>query len=122
MLAIQYLELKYIKMIKKYKTLADIYEQVPPDYYEKGIQENLFQWVWHNWKWYSMRKILKKINPSPLTVLDVGCSSGHITSRLAELFPKSKITGIDTYKPVINLAKKIHPKIKFLQGDAHKYL
>lgn len=104
------------------KHLVEIWEQVPADYYENGIESNIFQWIWHNWKWRSMQKILEQIPKEPINILDVGCSSGHITTRLSKLFPKSKISAIDAYKPAIDLAKKIHPKINFLIGDAHKLL
>jgi len=107
--------------VKKRKiSLEDIWKQVPPDYYEKGIKHNLFQWVWHNWKWWTMKKILLKINPAPQKILDIGCSSGHITSKIVELFPKAVTFGLDSYDQAINLGEKIHPQIKFYLGDAHK--
>ena len=46
-------------MKKGSKNLEEIWQQVPPDYYQKGVRNNLFQWIWHTWKWHSMEKFFK---------------------------------------------------------------
>lgn len=102
------------------KTLEEIWYQVPPDYYEKGVKTNALQFIWHNWKWHTMSKILKKVNPIPAKILDIGCSSGHVTAKLAIFFPDSKVYGVDSYERAIRFGKKEHPGIKFLVADAHK--
>ena len=40
-----------------------------------------------------------------ITVLDVGCSAGHMTIRLAKAFPNSRFIGIDPCEEAIALAK-----------------
>jgi ubiquinone/menaquinone biosynthesis C-methylase UbiE len=39
-------------------------------------------------------------------VLDVGCGSGRIINRLAELFPKSRLTGMDLSQEAIRVARE----------------
>jgi 2-polyprenyl-3-methyl-5-hydroxy-6-metoxy-1,4-benzoquinol methylase len=99
------------------KDLKTIWAQVPPDYYEEGIANNFLQKLWHNRKWASLKKI---VNESYDNILDVGCASGWLTARLAELFPEGKITGMDVSLEMIDYAKRVHPKIKFICTDAHK--
>lgn len=94
-----------------------IIEQVPVDYYQKGIATNVFQKVWHNNK---LKKVLDLIQNSPKKILDVGCASGWFLSRIAEEFPKAKCYGIDVYDKGVRYAKKIYPKIEFKVADAHK--
>lgn len=106
--------------MSKNKTLEEIWHQVPADYYEKGIKTNPFQFIWHNWKWHTMAQILKKTSPTPIKILDVGCSSGHVTAKLATFFPGSQVYGVDSYERAISFGKKQHPEIKFLVADAHK--
>lgn len=105
---------------KRVKSLKDIWKQVPPDYYEKGIHRNPFQMVWHKWKWRTMENILKTSKIRPLKILDVGCSSGHITARIAKFYPRAETIGIDSYDRAIKYGRKIHPQINFRTVDAHK--
>src|SRR5258708_17871655 len=110
-----------IQIKDKTDNLEEIWRQVPPDYYQKGVKDNLFQWIWHTWKWNSMKKFFKKINPKPLKVLDIGCASGFLTSKTAEFFMSpTLIFGVDFYKEAISFGQKSYPNIKFSYADAHK--
>lgn len=102
------------------KTLEEIWQQVPPDYYQTGVKNNLFQWIWHTWKWNSMKQLLKELKNKPLKILDIGCASGYLTSQIASLFPNSEIFGVDSYKKAIEFGRKTYPNIKFKFADAHK--
>jgi SAM-dependent methyltransferase len=59
---------------------------------------------------------------SPSDVLDVGCGTGEITSRLAALFPDANITGIDLLEPHLALAREryagLADRVAFRQADA----
>ena len=94
-----------------------IIEQVPVDYYQKGIKGNIFQKAWHSNK---LEKVLEFIPGTPETILDVGCASGWFISKISKKFPKAKCYGIDIYDKGIKYAKKIYPKIEFKAADAHK--
>jgi len=39
-----------------------------------------------------------------LSILDVGCGTGEITARLAELYPKARVTGVDLIERHLELA------------------
>ncbi len=106
--------------MKKLKKLEDIWNQVPPDYYQTGVKSNAFQWIWHSWKWYSIKQILKFAKIEALKILDIGCASGYLTFQIATFFPNAEVVGIDSYKRAIEYGQKIYPNIKFKVGDAHK--
>jgi SAM-dependent methyltransferase len=55
-------------------------------------------------------------------VIDVGCGSGEITSRLAGLYPEAQVLGIDILESSVEYACRRHaslaPRVTFQQGDA----
>ncbi|OGH14293.1 MAG: hypothetical protein A2687_01555 [Candidatus Levybacteria bacterium RIFCSPHIGHO2_01_FULL_38_26] len=94
-----------------------IIEQVPVDYYQNGIERNIFQRFWHVNK---LKTVVRLIKDSQKTILDVGCAGGWFISEISNKFPKTKCHGIDIYDKGIKYAKKIYPKIEFKTADAHK--
>lgn len=55
-------------------------------------------------------------------VADIGCGSGEVTARLAGLYPRSEVVGIDILEHTVALARGRHaalaPRVTFQQGDA----
>lgn len=107
------------------KRLKEIWAQVPPDYYDRGIKNNPFQKIWHNRKLTQVLKLLPKKpskykNPSSIKILDVGCSSAVLTAEIAKTLPRSKVFGLDSYKDAIVFARKKYSHISFVVADAHK--
>ncbi|ASJ16112.1 hypothetical protein A3L04_02975 [Thermococcus chitonophagus] len=66
------------------------------------------------------RKLLSRIFPEKMKILDVGTGTGFLAMRLAEL--GHEVTGIDISENMIEIAKKKAQKanlqIKFIVGDA----
>lgn len=100
------------------KTLNRIWEQVPPNYYHQGVTKNLFQWIWHTQKIKSFKHLVQ--HQQSTKILDVGCAGGYMTNKVAEVFPKAEIFGIDPYPAAIAYAKSRFPQINFQTADAHK--
>lgn len=96
--------------------LYKIWDQVPVNYYQKGIRNNFLQKLWHTHKIKLARKILKKIEFE--NCLDVGCASGYMTSEISKSFPKGQYFGIDIYDKAIEYAKRKYPNIKFKVASA----
>lgn len=55
-------------------------------------------------------------------IADVGCGSGEITGRLAELYPQAQVLGIDILETSVAHARRryaaLSPRVRFEQGDA----
>jgi SAM-dependent methyltransferase len=60
--------------------------------------------------------------PEAPDVLDVGCGTGEITSRLAGLWPRARLTGLDLLESHLALARQrytsLADRLTFRQGDA----
>ncbi|CAN5879253.1 hypothetical protein BH11MYX3_BH11MYX3_22870 [soil metagenome] len=60
--------------------------------------------------------------PEAPAILDVGCGTGEISSRLAEVFPRSTVTGVDLLEPHLELAREryagLGDRLTFRQADA----
>lgn len=58
----------------------------------------------------------------PARILDVGCGTGEISSRLATLFPAARVTGVDLLEPHLELARTRYAafgdRLVFQQADA----
>lgn len=96
--------------------LQAIWRQVPVDYYEQGIKKNLGQKLWHQTKYLTIRKLSEDLRPEK--VLDIGSNGGNLTAKIAQLFPKAKVCGVDVYEDVVRYAQQRYPKIRFLVADA----
>lgn len=97
--------------------ITRILNQVPPDYYQKGVQSNPLQRYWHGEKVKTFEKISKGLVPKK--ILDVGCASGMMASKIGKIFPKAKIVALDAYPAAISFGKKKYPQISFVLADAH---
>lgn len=60
--------------------------------------------------------------PAAAEVLDVGCGTGEFASRLAELLPGARVTGVDVLQVHVDHAAARHaalaPRLSFRLGDA----
>lgn len=112
------------KIVKKLKyskrQLENTWNQVPPDYYQKGVEKNLLQRLWHMGKLKAVSSAIYAVNKRPKNLLDVGCASGWFLSKLSVKFPKTKYAGLDVYKKAIAYGKKQYPNLHLLTSDAHR--
>ncbi|MEP6753364.1 MAG: bifunctional demethylmenaquinone methyltransferase/2-methoxy-6-polyprenyl-1,4-benzoquinol methylase UbiE [Candidatus Dormiibacterota bacterium] len=55
------------------------------------------------------------------SALDVACGSGKLTAQLATIAgPKGRVVGLDFSPQMLEVARRDHPGIKFVEGDALK--
>jgi ubiquinone/menaquinone biosynthesis C-methylase UbiE len=73
--------------------------------------------------WPSERALLTRYQlAGAVRIADVGCGSGEVSSRLAELYPEAGVLGLDILESSIEYARKRHsalaPRLHFEVGDA----
>jgi SAM-dependent methyltransferase len=65
---------------------------------------------------------IMRTHGDPRAILDVGCGTGEISSRLAALFPQAHVTGVDLIEPHLALARQryaaLADRLAFQQADA----
>ena len=65
-------------------------------------------------------EIVNLLNPKKNeTILDIGCGTGDLTKKIAEL--SEKVIGIDNSNQMIQIAQKKYPEMSFLHADAKDY-
>jgi len=67
--------------------------------------------------WPQEREIVARY-PAPDRVLDVGCGTGEIARRVAELFPGAIVTAADLHRPHLQRGKQVTERVDFVQADA----
>lgn len=98
--------------------LYSIWDKVPVTYYQSGVKNNFFQWLWHNKKISLAKKIIKDLKFE--NCLDVGCASGYMISEIAKIYPGKQFLGIDVYDKAIAYASSAYPHIEFKVASAEK--
>ncbi len=99
------------------KKHSHVIEQVPKNYYQKGIEDNFLQRIWHTEK---LDVVVSLVGGEPKNILDVGCASGWFIFEISKKYPHAKCFGIDLYESAIIYGRKKYKKIKFSVSDAHK--
>lgn len=71
----------------------------------------------HNFVWKLGQGALDLLNPQPgERILDLGCGTGHLTSRIAE--SGAEVVGVDASPDMIGQARQNFPKLTFSLQDA----
>jgi SAM-dependent methyltransferase len=62
--------------------------------------------------------------PDAPAILDVGCGTGEFTAKLAEVFPRATLTGVDLIESHLDLARRrcaaFGDRVRFAHGDAYE--
>lgn len=61
--------------------------------------------------------LAKVIRHQQWSLLDVGCSCGHLVKRLQDEFPRSRVEGVDIERIRIEVARRYYPECVFRLGD-----
>jgi len=74
------------------RTLKEVHDDVPPDYYDSSMRTNLIQRFYHGRRFKEICKL------SPRTegkILDVGCDGGTLLGAVAASVGASRVVGVD---------------------------
>jgi ubiquinone/menaquinone biosynthesis C-methylase UbiE len=74
------------------RSLKDIHEEVPPDYYDTSLKTNLIQRVYHTRRFDGICELVSK---TPGAILDVGCDGGTLLERIAAKARPSMVVALD---------------------------
>src|SRR5881628_3469690 len=62
--------------------------------------------------------------PDNVRILDVGCGTGEGSSRLAEMFPRADVLGVDVLNPTLDQARAryrhLAPRLRFENQSAYE--
>ena len=98
-----------------WKTLKQIHDLVPPDYYDEGIRRNLFQRFWHGKRFAAVSSMIEPVSGQ---ILDVGCNSCTFTAIVSRKSGASRTCGIDTSKSAIRYAIEKKEGFHLFLGDS----
>lgn len=65
----------------------------------------------------TINRIPCNVHNLPFTILDLCTGTGDLVGILKERYPQAKIIGIDFSEKMLEIAKKKHPDVEFLQAD-----
>lgn len=104
----------------KLSKAAILHRNVPPDWYQRGIKENIFQKFWHSRRFSEVGKLIENTDGK---ILDVGSADGTFTKVILDQSKANLVIGIDILPSSVSYAQKRfskNKKLKFLIADAEK--
>lgn len=99
------------------KTLKEIHEDVPPDYYDTGLKSNLIQRIYHSRRF---SKICSMVSKADGSILDIGCDGGTLLEKVAERAGAGTVVGIDLSDEAVAYTLNKLPRFDVLVGDAER--
>ena len=98
------------------KTLKEIHEEVPPDFYDRS-RVNIIQRIWHprRFKWIS-----GLAKPVSGRMLDIGCDGATLTEIVAEKCKPTEVVGIDLAQESVAYSKKKRPDFQLAVAHAEQ--
>ncbi len=99
------------------RTLKEIHEDVPPDFYDTSMKVNLIQRVWHGRRFRWITGLVSKVNGR---VLDIGCDGGNLTEIVAAKTGAQEVVGIDISEEAVAYTKRKLSQFNFAVGHAEE--
>lgn len=96
------------------RTLKEVHDDVPPDYYDSSIKTNVVQRFYHGRRFSELCKL------SPGTegkILDVGCDGGTLLREVAASVGASRVVGIDLSDEAVAYSLSKSPEFDLAVGD-----
>lgn len=97
--------------------LAEIWSQVPADYFSTGVRRHPLQRLWHTGKLNAVSKMLDQQTADRL--VEVGSADGSFVYRLKQSTGIASVVAVDPYLPPLRLGKRRFSRIDYIQADAH---
>lgn len=66
-----------------------------------------------------VQEISKRIDLQRISIIDIGCGTGHLLKLLAERFPNTKLMGVDFADEGVRVAQTLVPCAEFYRNDIY---
>ncbi len=97
-----------------HKSLKEIHDDVPPDYYDRSLKTNPIQRVYHNRRFNALCELVKETDGA---ILDVGCDGGTLLERLADKARPGRVVALDLSADAVAYTVGKRPDFDGLVGD-----
>lgn len=97
--------------------LQEIHEDVPADFYDTSVKNNLIQRYWHGRRFQEVAKLATKVNGR---LLDVGCDGGTLTEKVAARARPQSVVGVDISAKSLAYTITKRPQFNLAVGDAEE--
>ncbi len=84
------------------KAAAGLHSNVPPDWYERSIRENILQRFWHRCRFREVTRAMQPMQGG--RILDIGSADGTFTNIIAKITQAKEIIGVDVLQSSIDFA------------------
>ena len=97
--------------------LQEIHEDVPPDFYDTSVKDNLIQRYWHGRRFKEVARLATKVDGR---LLDVGCDGGTLTEKVAARARPERVVGVDISAKSLSYTIRKRPQFDLAVGDAEE--
>ena len=97
--------------------LQEIHEDVPPDFYDTSVKDNLIQRYWHGCRFKEVARLATKVDGR---LLDVGCDGGTLTEKVALRARPERVVGVDISAKSLSYTMTKRPQFDLAVGDAEE--
>ena len=96
------------------KTLKEVHDEVPPDYYDSSIKTNVIQRFYHGRRF---KEICDLSLPAEGKILDVGCDGGTLLREVAASVGAARVVGVDLSAEAVAYCLGKSPEFDVVVGD-----
>ncbi|PIR43810.1 hypothetical protein COV24_01040 [candidate division WWE3 bacterium CG10_big_fil_rev_8_21_14_0_10_32_10] len=86
-------------------------------YETKGVFGDESKYQSSSRRFNKILQIVENLRAKPSRILDLGCGTGLMSKRILDIYPDSKVYGLDVSKKAVMLGKKRYKEIHFVIGD-----
>ncbi|OGP14058.1 MAG: hypothetical protein A2054_03010 [Deltaproteobacteria bacterium GWA2_55_10] len=99
------------------KRLKEIHDEVPPDYYDRSMATNPFQWFWHTRR---ISVLSNLVQGQDGRMLDIGAGGGTLLDRISRKAGLSFSAGVDSSYEAVRYGHAFHKGPRFICADFHE--
>lgn len=99
------------------RSLKEIHDDVPPDYYDTSIKTNLIQRVYHGRRFRAISGMVTKVDGP---ILDIGCDGGTLLEKMAARAKSPRVVAVDLSDEAVAYTRSKRPDFETMVGDAER--